>query len=162
MPVDLLCLLTYTASAKPYISYTDLQWWCRQQSRLLADNQGQRFYFVHSYRATPSEHNKDWVLASSHYGEDFVAALQKGDTYATQFHPEKSGAAGLTLLKNFFESYTEEEADPAPVVRQLEQQHVNGRLMLSSVNIAVSYQYCSLHCCIMRQSSDLQRYSHIA
>ncbi len=71
------------------------------------------------------------MLASSHYGEDFVAALQKGDTYATQFHPEKSGAAGLTVLKNFFKSYTEEEADPAPVVRQLEQQHVNGRLMLS-------------------------------
>ncbi|KAL0054785.1 hypothetical protein WJX82_002370 [Trebouxia sp. C0006] len=108
----------------PHIGWNSLQE--MQQSRLLADNQGQRFYFVHSYRATPSEHNKDWVLASSHYGEDFVAALQKGDTYATQFHPEKSGAAGLTLLKNFFESYTEEEADPAPVVRQLEQQHVNG------------------------------------
>lgn len=102
----------------------------RQDSRLLAENEGQRFYFVHSYRATPSEQNKDWVLATSHYGEDFVAALQKGDTYATQFHPEKSGAAGLTLLKNFFESYTGEEAHPAPVVRQLEQQHVNGLFFL--------------------------------
>ncbi|KAL0035877.1 hypothetical protein WJX77_006076 [Trebouxia sp. C0004] len=108
----------------PHIGWNSLQE--RQQSRLLADNQGQRFYFVHSYRATPSEHNKDWVLASSHYGEDFVAALQKGDTYATQFHPEKSGAAGLVVLKNFFESYTQKEADPAPIVRQLEQQHVNG------------------------------------
>ncbi|DBA88181.1 TPA: hypothetical protein ACH3X2_005169 [Trebouxia sp. C0005] len=108
----------------PHIGWNSLQE--RQQSRLLADNKDQRFYFVHSYRATPSEHNKDWVLASSHYGEDFVAALQKGDTYATQFHPEKSGAAGLALLKNFFKSYTEEEANPAPVIRQLEQQHVNG------------------------------------
>ena len=99
---------------------------CRQQSRLLAQNHDQRFYFVHSYRALPSEHNKDWVLATSQYGEDFVAALQKGDTYATQFHPEKSGAAGLTLLKNFFQSYTGEEAHPARVVQQLEQQHQNG------------------------------------
>ena len=83
-----------------------------------------------------------------HYGEDFVAALQKGDTYATQFHPEKSGAAGLALLKKFFESYTEEEADPAPVVRQLEQQHVNGNLMLSSCaiffkTIAISTATCA-------------------
>ena len=102
----------------------------RQESRLLAENEGQRFYFVHSYRATPSEQNKDWVLATAHYGEDFVAALQKGDTYATQFHPEKSGAAGLTILKNFFQSYTGEEPHPSPVVRQLEQQHVNGKQSL--------------------------------
>lgn len=99
---------------------------CRQDSRLLAENKGQRFYFVHSYRAVPSEQNKDWLLAESHYGETFVAALQKGDTYATQFHPEKSGAAGLSLLKNFFESYTGEEPHPAPVVRQVQQQHANG------------------------------------
>ena len=74
----------------------------------------------------PSEQNKDWILAESHYCETFVAALQKGDTYATQFHPEKSGAAGLTVLKNFFESYTGEEPHPAPVMQQLQQQHVNG------------------------------------
>lgn len=115
---------------------SDWTCYCRQKSRLLADNQGQRFYFVHSFRATPSEQNKDWVLATSHYGEDFVATLQRGDTYATQFHPEKSGAAGLTVLKNFFESYTQEEADPAPVVRQLEQQHVNGECW-----------YAALACC---------------
>jgi len=93
------------------------------------------------------------VLASSHYGEDFVAALQKGDTYATQFHPEKSGAAGLALLTNFFESYTEEEADPAPVVRQLEQQHVNGKLMLSSRAIfPLLYQSVLQHAVVLDET----------
>ncbi len=87
------------------------------------------------------------MLATAHYGEDFVAALQKGDTYATQFHPEKSGAAGLTLLKNFFESYTGEEADPAPVVRQLQQQHVNGALLhgLRHSPAAVIHNHLSMH-----------------
>jgi hypothetical protein len=45
-------------------------------------------------RALPVEANADWVLATSHYGEDFVAAVCKGAAMATQFHPEKSGATG--------------------------------------------------------------------
>lgn len=45
-------------------------------------------------RALPSDANADWVLATSHYGEDFVAAVSKGAAMATQFHPEKSGATG--------------------------------------------------------------------
>lgn len=45
-------------------------------------------------RAIPSEDNADWVLATSHYGEDFVAAVCKGNAMATQFHPEKSGLTG--------------------------------------------------------------------
>lgn len=95
---------------------------CRQQSRLLPDNDDQRFYFVHSYRALPSEQNKDWVLSTSNYGEDFISSLQRGDTYATQFHPEKSGAAGLKVLENFFKSYTGKGPNPAPSVQNLQQQ----------------------------------------
>jgi len=45
-------------------------------------------------RALPTEANVDWVLSTSHYGEDFVAAVCKGAAMATQFHPEKSGATG--------------------------------------------------------------------
>ena len=58
-----------------------------------------RFYFVHSYyiEADPSE----TVAGVTHYGIDFAAALVKGNLFAVQFHPEKSQAAGLTLLKNF-------------------------------------------------------------
>jgi imidazoleglycerol phosphate synthase glutamine amidotransferase subunit HisH len=45
-------------------------------------------------RALPAEPNVDWVLATSYYGEDFVAAVCKGNAMATQFHPEKSGTTG--------------------------------------------------------------------
>lgn len=58
---------------------------------------------MHSFRATPSADNADWVLSTSHYGGDFVSAVQKGEVNATQFHPEKSGAAGLSVIQSFLE-----------------------------------------------------------
>jgi glutamine amidotransferase/cyclase len=64
-------------------------------------------YFVHSFRAEPAAHNDDWVLATSHYGSDFVAAVQRGEVHATQFHPEKSGAAGLSVIQSFLEPPSE-------------------------------------------------------
>ncbi len=57
------------------------------------------FYFVHSYYAVP-EDAKD-VLATTRYGINFCSALQKGNIFATQFHPEKSQSAGLALIRNF-------------------------------------------------------------
>jgi glutamine amidotransferase/cyclase len=56
----------------------------------------------------PAEANVDWVLATSNYGEDFVAAVCKGAAMATQFHPEKSGALGLNILRGFLEPDSEE------------------------------------------------------
>lgn len=47
--------------------------------------------------------NAEWVLATSDYGGEFVAAVQRGAVAATQFHPEKSGAAGLDVLRGFLE-----------------------------------------------------------
>jgi len=62
-------------------------------------------YFVHSYYAPLVDKNKDWVLTSTTYGEQaFISSVQKGCVVATQFHPEKSGAAGLNVLKGFLES----------------------------------------------------------
>ena len=69
----------------------------------IADEQ---FYFVHSFAA------RTWELAPiekitapkvtwANHGEDFVAAVENGPLWATQFHPEKSGDAGLTLLANW-------------------------------------------------------------
>jgi imidazole glycerol-phosphate synthase subunit HisH len=58
---------------------------------------GTRFYFVHSYAA----HHSDGLVAKAHHGEDFVAAIERGPVSATQFHPEKSGDAGATLLENW-------------------------------------------------------------
>lgn len=62
-----------------------------------------RVYFVHSYRGEPSEANADWVLATSSYGNEFIAAVQKGQVCATQFHPEKSGTVGLDILRSFLD-----------------------------------------------------------
>ncbi len=57
------------------------------------------FYFVHSYRAVAV--GAEARVATSHYGEDFVAAIESGNVYGTQFHPEKSQTNGLRLLANF-------------------------------------------------------------
>ena len=61
-------------------------------------------YFVHSYYAPITDANRDWVLTSTTYqGQHFISGVQKGCVVATQFHPEKSGATGLNVLKGFLE-----------------------------------------------------------
>ncbi len=57
------------------------------------------FYFVHSYYAVPD--NPAHVLAETTYGKPFCCAAGRDNIFATQFHPEKSAAAGLQLYKNF-------------------------------------------------------------
>jgi glutamine amidotransferase len=72
----------------------------RIQNNLLfegVENQSQ-FYFVHSYFI---EYNATFGIATADYGLEFSAAIQKDNFYGVQFHPEKSGAAGERLLKNF-------------------------------------------------------------
>jgi glutamine amidotransferase len=59
---------------------------------------GDYFYFVHSFYAKPEE---DVTTATSDYGLEFPAIVEKGLLIATQFHPEKSGKAGLKMLENF-------------------------------------------------------------
>ena len=54
-------------------------------------------YFVHSYAPEMTDH----VVATCDYGGPVVAAIVRDNLWATQFHPEKSGAAGLQLLRNF-------------------------------------------------------------
>lgn len=56
-------------------------------------------YFVHSYCV--AEVNDDWTAATCVYGQTFSAAICRGNVMATQFHPEKSGAAGLKILRRF-------------------------------------------------------------
>jgi glutamine amidotransferase len=58
----------------------------------------QSFYFVHSFAVKKSVGT---VSTLSHHGEDFVAAIEDDFVSATQFHPEKSGEAGLQLIKNW-------------------------------------------------------------
>jgi len=65
----------------------------------------EKFYFVHSYHVVPEDDTA--ILTTSDYGYEFVSSIQKGDIVATQFHPEKSGNAGLQILKNFLEPSAE-------------------------------------------------------
>ena len=57
------------------------------------------FYFVHSYYAVPE--NPIHIAGEADYGGSFACAVAKDNIFATQFHPEKSAAAGLQLYKNF-------------------------------------------------------------
>jgi glutamine amidotransferase len=57
------------------------------------------FYFVHSYRMLPAALKGNCAICN--YGVDFLAAYEKNNIFATQFHPEKSQTNGLILLKNF-------------------------------------------------------------
>lgn len=56
-------------------------------------------YFVHSYRVRTKK--RSMVAASSEYGTEFPAVIEKGNIFGTQFHPEKSGSVGAVMLKNF-------------------------------------------------------------
>lgn len=58
----------------------------------------EHFYFLHSYRVMAPDER---VIAQTEYGEMFPAAVRNGDAVAVQFHPEKSGPAGLRVLANF-------------------------------------------------------------
>ncbi|SFU26874.1 imidazole glycerol phosphate synthase subunit HisH [Xenorhabdus koppenhoeferi] len=61
----------------------------------IADNA--RFYFVHSYALPVGE----YTIAQTEYGNTFSSAIAKDNFFGVQFHPERSGAAGAQLLKNF-------------------------------------------------------------
>ena len=72
-------------------------------TEMFAGVSDQRFYFVHSYAALsradlPEGATITWAR---HEGHDFVAAVEWGRVWSTQFHPEKSGAAGARLLRNW-------------------------------------------------------------
>ena len=84
--------------AVPHIGWNGIK--SRQTSPLFHGLRGdEKFYFVHSYHAEP-ESEAD-VLTATDYGYEFTSAVQRGQLVATQFHPEKSGPAGLRILENF-------------------------------------------------------------
>jgi glutamine amidotransferase len=70
-------------------------------STLFAGIEDQSFYFVHSYAVKEKVGS---LSTMAHYGEDFLAAVEDGAISATQFHPEKSGDAGLALIQNWTSS----------------------------------------------------------
>ncbi|WP_457574006.1 imidazole glycerol phosphate synthase subunit HisF [Desulfolithobacter sp.] len=90
--------------AVPHIGWNGIK--AQQPSRLFAGLAGdEKFYFVHSYYVAPED--PDCILTTTDYGIEYTSAIQMGEVMATQFHPEKSGRAGLTVLGNFLDSSRE-------------------------------------------------------
>ncbi len=84
--------------AVPHIGWNGIR--VKQPSPLFEGITGdEKFYFVHSYYAECTDDAK--VLTATDYGIEFVSGIQFGNRVATQFHPEKSGAPGHQLLRNF-------------------------------------------------------------
>lgn len=82
----------------PHIGWNSVTW--DGQFRLMDGiTSGERFYFVHSYHYVAT--SEDDVVGRSQYGGDVTAIVQRGNVVGTQFHPEKSRAGGLLLLRNF-------------------------------------------------------------
>lgn len=83
----------------PHIGWNELM--LKQPSPLMKNTaNGDYVYFVHSYYAeTPAE----YVIATTDYGVEMTAAVQKEKVYGCQFHPEKSSEVGLSILKAFCE-----------------------------------------------------------
>lgn len=71
-------------------------------SKLFRGVENESFYFVHSYAAKSPVASA--LNSVTNYGEDFLAAVEKDFIVSTQFHPEKSGAAGAKLISNWIES----------------------------------------------------------
>ena len=84
----------------PHMGWNDIE--IKGKSRLLKGiKSGEYFYFVHSYFVVPE--NNETIKATTNYGVEIPAVIEKENIFATQFHPEKSGEAGLRILRNFVE-----------------------------------------------------------
>lgn len=89
-----------SAPILPHIGWNSVE--VGQGSRLFKGVEDARFYFVHSFAAKKDVSNA--INTHCTYGENFLAAVESDVVVATQFHPEKSGAAGATLIKNWARS----------------------------------------------------------
>lgn len=82
----------------PHVGWNTLE--IDKESRLMAGIPSGTFvYFTHSYRAPVT----NATVAVTNYIDSFTAAAEAGNIMGVQFHPEKSGAAGLQVLRNFVE-----------------------------------------------------------
>jgi glutamine amidotransferase len=82
----------------PQIGWNEVTW---SDGAPLTDGLPERtaMYHVHSFAARPAD--PDVVIGTAEYGERFATAVRSGNVFGVQFHPEKSSADGLALLRNF-------------------------------------------------------------
>lgn len=101
----------------PHMGWNELR--RRRASKLFPDGDqteesSGRYYFTHSYAIPAAETNAEDILATTEHGVPFVSVLQRGNVVATQFHPEKSGALGLDLIRRFLQDFPVISGDPQP------------------------------------------------
>ncbi len=104
---NVACLGVFPGTAKkfddtkvkvPHMGWNEIE--IIKESKLFANiKSGTRFYFANSFYVPVNE----FTTAKSEHDVQFSAAIEKGNFYGVQFHPEKSSDAGLQLLKNFIE-----------------------------------------------------------
>ena len=84
----------------PHIGWNSLEFTDKKSELFKYISDGDFVYFVHSYYAADCEES---VIANAEYGAKLTAAVQYGNVYGCQFHPEKSGKTGLNILRAFCE-----------------------------------------------------------
>lgn len=89
-------VMRFTEGKIPQIGWNEVT--CLKTPLFDGIAEGTRFYFVHSYRADCADR---FAAAKTEYYVQYPSAVYAGNVYGVQFHPEKSGEAGLRLLKNF-------------------------------------------------------------
>jgi glutamine amidotransferase/cyclase len=121
-----LKLFDSSTKAVPHIGWNSAATRSFTDSSLYGLRPHSKYYYVHSY-ARPVEGLEGWDLATAKYGdEEFVGAISRGNIMATQFHPEKSGYAGLAVLKAFL---TQQRLSPlAGVATHVDEQPALGGL----------------------------------
>jgi len=88
----------------PHIGWNGIK--IKKNSKILEDILDyQDFYFVNSYCVEQMEKEKDIIVATTNYGNDFLSSIEKENILGVQFHPEKSQKNGLKILRNFFKLY---------------------------------------------------------
>lgn len=96
--------------AVPEIGWNSVSLFSNDIDHIYGINSNNKYYYVHSYAALvapqqaqiAAEQANGWTFAFTNYGSElFVAAVARGNVFATQFHPEKSGKAGLAVLQAF-------------------------------------------------------------
>ncbi|MCH8741694.1 imidazole glycerol phosphate synthase subunit HisH [Patescibacteria group bacterium] len=82
----------------PQIGWNQIK--IQRKTKILKGIQDKSFvYFMHSFYVKPSD--KKIIVSQTHYGKDFCSTIESENIFGVQFHPEKSGAVGLQILRNF-------------------------------------------------------------
>ena len=90
------CIKINTEEPIPHLGWNSIE--LIRDSKLLKGLENEKFYFMHSYEVV----NYTGCTSLTTYGHHkFVSSIEKGNIFGVQFHPEKSGEAGLKLFKNF-------------------------------------------------------------